>query len=65
MFEIGATVVDQDERDQAYQRAWAGCTRTRTPSTWLQQDLIYGMADNLVWEPRLDDEYYVSEMSLS
>lgn len=65
MFEIGATVVDQDERDQAYQRAWARLHENPHAIYLLQQDLIYGMADNLVWEPRLDDEYYVSEMSLS
>ena len=65
MFEIGATVVDQNERDQAYQRAWARLHENPHAIYLLQQDLIYGMAENLVWEPRLDDEYYVAEMSLS
>jgi peptide/nickel transport system substrate-binding protein len=64
-FEIGATTTDQDARDAAYQAAWAELHENPHAIYLLQQDLIYGMAENLVWEPRLDDEYYVSEMSLS
>ena len=62
-FEIGATVLDQDARDEAYQSAWAALHENPHAIYLLQQDLIYGMAEDLVWDPRLDDEYYVSEMS--
>ena len=64
-FETGATVLDQDERDAAYQRAWAALHENPYAIYLLQQDLIYGLSADLVWEPRLDDEYYVSEMSFS
>ena len=62
-FEIGATIVDQATRDQAYQTAWARLHENPHAIYLLQQDLIYGMSDNLVWDPRLDDEYYIAEMS--
>lgn len=62
-FEIGATSVDQEERDQAYQAAWAQLHENPHAIYLLQQDLIYGMSEDLVWDPRLDDEYYVREMS--
>ena len=64
-FEIGATNLDQDARNEAYQNAWARLYENPHAIYLLQQDLIYGMAANLEWEPRLDDEYYVSEMSFS
>jgi peptide/nickel transport system substrate-binding protein len=62
-FETGATVVDQEIRDQAYQTAWARLHENPHAIYLLQQDLIYGMAEDLQWEPRLDDEYFVAEMS--
>ena len=62
-YEIGATVVDQDARNAAYQAAWARLHENPHAIYLLQQDLIYGMAANLTWQPRLDDEYYVREMS--
>ena len=31
----------------------------------LQQNLLYGVSERLEWEPRIDDEYYVSTMSLT
>lgn len=62
-FEIGATNIDQEARDAAYQAAWAQLHENPHAIYLLQQDLIYGLAEDLVWEPRLDDEYYVAEMS--
>ena len=62
-YEIGATVVDQDTRNAAYQAAWARLHENPHAIYLLQQDLIYGMSEYLNWEPRLDDEYYVREMS--
>ena len=62
-YEIGATVVDQDTRNAAYQAAWARLHENPHAIYLLQQDLIYGMSEHLNWDPRLDDEYYVSEMS--
>ena len=62
-YEIGATVVDQDARNAAYQAAWARLHENPHAIYLLQQDLIYGMSEYLNWDPRLDDEYYVSEMS--
>lgn len=64
-FAIGATELDQDVRSKAYQEAWARLHENPHAIYLLQQDLIYGMAANLEWEPRLDDEYYISEMSFS
>ena len=62
-YEIGATVVDQGARNAAYQAAWARLHENPHAIYLLQQDLIYGMSEFLNWEPRLDDEYYVREMS--
>ena len=62
-YEIGATVVDQDTRNAAYEAAWARLHENPHAIYLLQQDLIYGMSEYLNWDPRLDDEYYVSEMS--
>lgn len=64
-YEIGATNVDQDVRDQAYQTAWARINENPYSIFLLQQDLIYGLSEKLNWSPRLDDEYFVSEMSVS
>ena len=64
-FEIGATNLDQDARNEAYQKAWARLHENPHAIYLLQQDLIYGMVANFVWEPRLDDEYYVREMSFT
>ena len=61
-YEIGATSLDQDERDAAYQAAWAQLHENPHAIYLLQQDLLYGLSEDLTWEPRLDDEYYVSEM---
>ena len=62
-YEIGATIVDQDTRNAAYQAAWGRLHENPHAIYLLQQDLIYGMSEYLNWEPRLDDEYYVREMS--
>lgn len=65
LFEQGVSTLDQDERDALYQQAWAGLNANPHAVYLLQQDLIYGLSDRLNWEPRLDDEYLVSGMSLS
>lgn len=64
-YEIGATSVDQNVRDEAYQVAWARLHENPHSIYLLQQDLIYGLSENLNWSPRLDDEYFVAEMSVS
>jgi peptide/nickel transport system substrate-binding protein len=63
-YEIGATSLDQEVRDEAYQAAWAALRVSPHAIYLLQQDLLYGMSEDLQWEPRLDDEYFVSEMTL-
>ncbi len=65
LFEQGGSTTDQALRDVLYQRAWARLHENPHAIYLLQQDLIYGATERLVWEPRLDDEYLVSEMSLN
>ena len=65
LFQRAATILDQDERDRLYQDAWARLHENPHAIYLLQQDLIYGASERLAWEPRLDDEYYVAEMSIS
>ena len=65
LFEQGGSTTDQDLRHILYQRAWARLHENPHAIYLLQQDLIYGATERLVWEPRLDDEYLVSEMSLN
>ncbi|MYH44034.1 MAG: hypothetical protein F4131_10120 [Acidimicrobiaceae bacterium] len=64
-FEQAGSTTDQDLRDVLYQRAWARLHENPHAIYLLQQDLIYGATERLVWEPRLDDEYLVSEMALN
>ena len=64
LFERGGSILDQAERDSIYQEAWARLHENPHAIYLLQQDLIYGASERLAWEPRLDDEYLVSEMSL-
>ena len=43
-----------------YQRVWEIMPDDPYTVYLLQQNLIYGTTKRLEWEPRLDDEYYVS-----
>ena len=65
LFEQGGSTTDQALRNTYYQRAWARLHENPHAIYLLQQDLIYGATERLVWQPRLDDEYLVSEMSLN
>ena len=65
LFEQAGSTTDQDLRNVLYQRAWARLHENPHAIYLLQQDLIYGATERLVWEPRLDDEYLVSEMALN
>ena len=64
-FEMAGSTTDQDLRNVLYQRAWARLHENPHAIYLLQQDLIYGATERLDWQPRLDDEYLVSEMSLN
>ena len=64
LFEAGAETSDQEERHRLYQEAWALIHENPHAIYLLQQDLIYGMSERLDWDPRLDDEYLVADMSL-
>ena len=64
MAEASATL-DEDERAAAYQEVWAILRDNPYAIYLLQQNLIYGTSERVVWEPRVDDEYYVSTMSLT
>ena len=64
LFEAGMETSDQEERHRIYQEAWALIHEDPHAIYLLQQDLIYGMSERLDWDPRLDDEYLVSDMSL-
>ena len=65
LFEQAGSTTDQDLRNILYQRAWAQLHENPHAIYLLQQDLIYGATERLAWQPRLDDEYLVSEMSLN
>ena len=56
-------ITDQDRRASLYQEGWALLHENPHAIYLLQQDLIYGASERLVYEPRLDDEYPVAEMS--
>ncbi len=64
LFEEAGSTTDQALRDSLYQQAWAALYENPHAIYLLQQDLIYGATERLDWEPRLDDEYYVAEMSI-
>ena len=64
LFEAGMETSDQEERHRIYQEAWALIHEDPHAIYLLQQDLIYGMSERLDWDPRLDDEYLVSDMGL-
>jgi peptide/nickel transport system substrate-binding protein len=57
--------LDPAERAADYQQVWATLRDNPYAIYLLQQNLLYGTSDRLVWEPRIDDEYYVSTMTLT
>ena len=65
LFEQAGSTTDQELRNILYQRAWARLHENPHAIYLLQQDLIYGATERLDWQPRLDDEYLVTEMSLN
>ena len=65
LFEQAGSTTDQELRNILYQRAWARLHENPHAVYLLQQDLIYGATERLDWQPRLDDEYLVSEMTLN
>ena len=65
LFEQAGSTTDQEQRASLYQQAWARLHENPHAIYLLQQDLIYGATERLDWQPRLDDEYLVTEMSLN
>lgn len=65
LMETGATTLDPAVREQAYRDVWAILRDDPYAIYLLQQNLLYGLSERLVWEPRLDDEYYVATMSVT
>jgi peptide/nickel transport system substrate-binding protein len=65
LMELGATSLDSAVREQAYQDMWAILHENPHAIYLLQQNLLYGTSERLQWEPRIDDEYFVSTMSLT
>jgi len=57
--------LDQKAREQLYQEVWATLNRSPHAIYLLQQNLIYGLAKRLDWQPRLDDEVRVANMRAS
>jgi hypothetical protein len=47
-----------------YQQVWATLNQDPHAIYLLQQNLIYGLAKHLEWQPRLDDEVRVATMGL-
>jgi peptide/nickel transport system substrate-binding protein len=54
--------LDQKARDKYYQEVWAMLNKSPHAIYLLQQNLIYGLAKRLEWQPRLDDEVRVASM---
>ena len=65
LFEQAGSTTDQELRNILYQRAWARLHENPHAIYLLQQDLIFGATERLEWQPRLDDKYLVTEMSLN
>ena len=57
--------LDQRARDQMYQQAWATLNQNPHAIYLLQQNFVYGVSTRLDWQPRLDDEYRLSDMKLT
>ena len=51
LFEQGGSTTDQALRNILYQRAWARLHENPHAIYLLQQDLIYGASERLVWQP--------------
>jgi len=56
---------DQEERNQLYQQIWSLLHENPISIYLLQQNLLYGLSEDLQWEPRADDEVLVSTMGLA
>jgi peptide/nickel transport system substrate-binding protein len=54
--------LDQKARDKLYQEVWAMLNKDPHAIYLLQQNLIFGLAKRLEWQPRLDDEIRVATM---
>ena len=57
--------LDQKQRDKLYQEVWAILHEDPHAIYLLQQNLIYGLAKRLEWQPRLDDEMRVATMGMA
>ena len=57
--------LDQKARDNLYQQVWAILNEDPHAIYLLQQNLIYGLAKRLDWQPRLDDDVRVAAMRLT
>jgi ABC-type transport system substrate-binding protein len=62
LMDKGIQTLDQKQRDQYYQEVWAMLNKNPHAIYLLQQNLIYGLAKRLDWQPRLDDEVRVAAM---
>ncbi len=65
LMEDASSTLDQAVREAAYQEVWAILHDNPYSIYLLQQNLLYGLSERLQWEPRVDDEYYVSTMALT
>lgn len=61
----GIRTLDQNARDRYYQEVWAILNKSPHAIYLLQQNLIYGLAQRLDWQPRLDDEVNVAATRVS
>ncbi len=65
LMDRGVKTLDQRSRDQMYQQVWATLHEDPHSIYLLQQNLIYGVAERVEWQPRPDDEYRAAEMRLT
>jgi peptide/nickel transport system substrate-binding protein len=56
--------LDQKAREKLYQQVWAALNEDPHAIYLLQQNLIYGLAKRLDWQPRLDDEVRIASMRI-
>lgn len=54
--------MNQYDRGLKYRIVWKLLSDDPYSIYLLQQNLLYGMTKRLVWEPRIDDEYFVTDM---
>lgn len=62
--EEGTGTFDTAARSAAYQRMWAQLHENPYAIYLLQQHYIYGTSGRLNWEPRPDDSFFISTMSV-